>query len=73
MFVRDYKKGRGFLNCKVGSQKFGTEADWLECSTCNAKSAGSSLVQESYHVGTLNKFFAHNCSAILLHLHRRGM
>jgi len=32
------------------------------------ESAGSSLVRDSYCVGTLSKSFAHNCSAVLLHL-----
>jgi len=40
-------------------------------SVCNMESTGSSLV--SYCVGTLSKFFAHNCSAIPLHLHGQGL
>ena len=51
----------------------GTVADWLERSVCNEESTGSSLVRDSYHVGTLSKFFAHNCSAVLLHLRWRGV
>ena len=43
----------------------GMVADWLEQSACNAESTDSSLVRDSYRVGTLSKFFAHNCSAIL--------
>ena len=51
-----------------------TVADWLESSACDAESAGSSIVRDNYCVGTLSKFFAHNyCSAILLHLRRRGV
>ena len=51
----------------------GTVTGWLERSACNVKSTGLSLVRYSYCVGTLRKFFAHSCSAILLHLCRRGM
>jgi len=51
----------------------GTVADWLERSTCNAEYSVSSLVRDSYCVGTLSKFFEHNCTAILLHLCRRGV
>src|SRR6218665_280802 len=49
--------------------------DWLERSSCNAESMGSSLASYSYRsVGTYSMFFAHNnCSAILLHLRRRGV
>ena len=43
----------------------------LERLAGNVESTGSSLVQDSYHVGTLSKFFAHNCSAIPLHLQCR--
>ena len=42
----------------------GTVADWLERFACNAESMGSSLVLDSYCVGTLSKSFAHYCSAI---------
>ena len=48
----------------------GTVADWLEHSAYNVDSTSSSLVRDSYCVGTLSKFFAHNCSAILMHLSR---
>jgi len=43
-------------------------ADWFERSACNVESAGSSLVQDSYCVGTLSKSLAHSCSALLLYL-----
>ena len=48
-------------------------ADWLERSASNAEKTGSSLVRDSYCEGTLSRFFSHNCSAILLHLRRRGV
>ena len=37
-------------------------ADWLERLACNVESTGSSLVRNSYCVGTLSKFFTYNCS-----------
>ena len=37
-----------------------TVADWLERSACNAYSTDSSLVQDSYWVGTMSKFFTYN-------------
>jgi len=40
-----------------------TVAYWLERSACNVESKGLTLVRDSYCVGTLTKFFAHNCSA----------
>src|SRR6218665_3993744 len=48
----------------------GMMAYWLVRLVCNVDSTGSSLVRDSYCVGTLRKYFAHNCSAILLHLRR---
>ena len=53
---------------------YGMVADLLERLACNAESTGSSLVRDSYCVGTLSKFFAYNnCSAILLQLRHRGV
>jgi len=49
----------------------GMVADWLERSACYAESTDSSLGRDSYCVGTLSKFFAHNCSALQLHLCRQ--
>src|SRR6218665_355115 len=36
----------------------------LELSACNVESTGSSLVLDSYCVGTLSIFFSGNCSAL---------
>ena len=47
--------------------------DCLEQSACNVASTGSSLVRDSYFVGTLSKWSAHNCSAIPLNLCCGGM
>jgi len=53
------------------SSKIGTVAYWLERLACNVE--GSSLVRDSYCVGTLSKFFAHNCSALQLLVCHRDM
>src|SRR6218665_1304918 len=41
-------------------------ADWLERSACNTESMDSTLVRDSYCVGTLSKTHTHNCSVVLL-------
>lgn len=42
---------------------WGTSPDWLGCLACKVLSKGSSLPQDGYCVGTLNKSFAYNCFA----------
>ena len=50
----------------------GAVAALLERLACNVDNVGSFLVRDSYCVGTLSKFFTHNCSAIPLHQHCQG-
>ena len=38
---------------------------WIEWSACNTEYTGSTLVRDSYCVGTLSKSLTHNCSAVL--------
>jgi len=54
---------------KLRLRTFGMVADLLDRTACNAEGTGSS-VRDSYHAGTLSKFFSHNCSAIPFHLCR---
>ena len=68
--MRVVKTTNGYRTIGVG---IGAVANWLKRSPCSAESTGSSLVRDSYCVGTLSQVFAHNCSAILLHLRRRGV
>lgn len=61
------------INCMCWLILSSTVARRLEYSGCDVHSTGSILVRSSYCVGTLRKFFAHNCSATPMHLHRRGV
>ena len=57
-------------NPKVRLQSCGTVTYRLGRLACNVESTVLSLVQDSYCVRTLSKFFAHNCFVIPLNLRR---